>query len=66
MFNNQTEVQVACPRCKSENIFIGMSLNIKPNDTIKCNDCSYSQLAQRFKDQWKIQNTKRTKEKKLN
>ena len=66
MFNKQIELQVACPRCKSENIFIGRSLDIKPNDTIKCNDCSYSQLAQRFKDQWKIQNIKRTKEKQLN
>ncbi|APW65273.1 hypothetical protein LPB137_05135 [Poseidonibacter parvus] len=66
MFNNQTELQVACPRCKSENIFIGRSLDIKATDTVKCNDCSYSQLAQRFKDQWKILNTKRTKEKILN
>ena len=66
MFNNQTELQVACPRCKSENIFIGRSLDIKATDTVKCNDCSYSQLAHRFKDQWKIQNTKKTKEKILN
>jgi len=59
MFNNQKELKVACPRCKSENIFIGRSLDIKPNDTLKCNNCNYSQLAHRFKDQWKIQNTKK-------
>jgi predicted Zn-ribbon and HTH transcriptional regulator len=59
MFKNQKEINVACPRCKSENIFIGRILDIKPNDTLKCNDCSYNQLAHRFKDQWRIQNSKR-------
>lgn len=58
MFNNQIDLKVTCPRCKSENIFVGRSLDIKPDDTVKCNDCSYSQLAHRFMDQWKIKNSK--------
>jgi transposase-like protein len=59
MFDDHKELQVACPRCKSENIFVGRNLNIKPEDTVKCNDCNYSQLAYRFIDEWKIQNNKR-------
>jgi len=56
MFDDHEELQVTCPRCKSENIFVGSSLNIKSDDNLKCNDCSYSQLAFEFTDQWKIEN----------
>jgi len=59
MFNNQKNLNVACPRCKSENIYIGNNFNIKNDDTIQCNDCKYRQLVFRFKDQWKIENYKR-------
>ena len=59
IFKNHKELQVACPRCKSENIFVGISLDIKVDDTVKCNDCSFSQVANRFMVQWKIQNNKK-------
>ena len=59
MFDNHKELQVTCPRCKSENIFVGRSLDIKVDDTVKCNDCNYTQLANKFMDEWKIKNKKR-------
>ena len=58
IFTTHEELQVACPRCKSENIFVGESLDIKVDDTVKCNDCSYSELANRFMDEWEILNKK--------
>ena len=58
IFNKEIEFKVACPRCKSENIFIGGNLDIKSTDTVKCNDCNYSQLAHQFNEQWQIENNK--------
>ena len=55
-YEDQEELKVACPKCKSENIYVGITLDIKPDDNIKCNDCSYSQLASSFMEEWQETN----------
>lgn len=45
---------LACPRCESKNIFTGRKIKVNSNDNVVCSSCSYSQLAVRFNDKWKI------------
>jgi len=57
-FDNHEDLKLSCPRCKSENIFVGESLDIKPDDEIRCNDCSYSHIAHEFQNKWESENNK--------
>ena len=56
MFNNQNyEVNLECPRCKSSNIYIGIDMKVDNDKNVKCNDCKYSELAYKFSAQHQVE-----------